>query len=115
MDDKKALHSTEGSESLLVLAVCCSVCEAFGAQPSWTHTMQLLLLVLTQWERVKRAGMAPSPRSSFAMVVHKGRAFLFGGASDNEAKVGAFACEIQKCNNLHTFREDSGSYTRTHP
>lgn len=40
-----------------------------------------------QWERVKKAGMAPGPRSSFSLVTHKGRAFLFGGASDNEAKV----------------------------
>lgn len=31
--------------------------------------------------------MAPGVRSSFSMAVHKGRAFLFGGASDNEAKV----------------------------
>ncbi len=43
--------------------------------------------VRMQWERVKKAGMAPTPRSSFSMAVHKGRAFLFGGASDNEAKV----------------------------
>jgi hypothetical protein len=26
-----------------------------------------------QWERVKKAGMAPGPRSSFAMVPHKNR------------------------------------------
>lgn len=41
-----------------------------------------------QWERVKKAGMAPGPRSSFALVPHRSRAFLFGGCSDNEIKRG---------------------------
>ena len=31
------------------------------------------------WERVKKQGMAPGPRASFAMMAHKGRALLFGG------------------------------------
>lgn len=39
--------------------------------------------------------MAPGTRSSFSMVVHRGRAFLFGGASDNEAKAsGTWACSL---------------------
>jgi hypothetical protein len=33
----------------------------------------VLDLPLPQWERVKKAGMAPGPRSSFAMVAHKNR------------------------------------------
>ncbi|KAJ9507167.1 hypothetical protein QJQ45_004829 [Haematococcus lacustris] len=45
-------------------------------------------LTTYKWERVKKAGMAPGPRSSFAMVTWRGRGFLFGGASDNEAKGG---------------------------
>ena len=44
--------------------------------------------LLVQWERVKKVGMAPGPRSSFAMMTHKNRALLFGGVSDNETKVG---------------------------
>lgn len=32
--------------------------------------------------------MAPGPRASFSLATHRGRAFLFGGASDNEAKGG---------------------------
>jgi hypothetical protein len=42
----------------------------------------------SQWERVKKAGMAPGPRASFSMATHRGRAFLFGGVSDNEARAG---------------------------
>lgn len=56
-----------------------------------------------QWERVKKAGMAPGPRASFAWAVHKGmRAFLFGGVSDNEAKGGEdLSSEFH--NDLYTF------------
>jgi hypothetical protein len=32
--------------------------------------------------------MAPSKRASFAMVLHKNRAIMFGGASDEETKGG---------------------------
>ncbi|CAG9464016.1 unnamed protein product [Pedinophyceae sp. YPF-701] len=38
-----------------------------------------------RWEKIKRAGMAPGPRASFAMVPHKKRAVLFGGVSDQDA------------------------------
>lgn len=41
-----------------------------------------------QWERVPKQGMAPSLRSSFAMVPHENAAVLFGGAADEEAKKG---------------------------
>jgi hypothetical protein len=41
-----------------------------------------------QWERWPKQGLAPSVRSSFSMVPHKNRAFLFGGAADQEAKKG---------------------------
>mmetsp|Transcript_4365 Transcript_4365/g.11848 ORF Transcript_4365/g.11848 Transcript_4365/m.11848 type:complete len:564 (-) Transcript_4365:268-1959(-) len=64
--------------------------------------MWALNLTNYTWERVKKVGMAPSPRSSFSMVVHKGRAFLFGGASDNEAKDGLDLCS-EFHNDLYTF------------
>jgi hypothetical protein len=35
-----------------------------------------------QWERLKRAGLAPSARASFGMVTHRERALLFGGVTD---------------------------------
>ncbi|PNW83835.1 hypothetical protein CHLRE_04g217938v5 [Chlamydomonas reinhardtii] len=45
------------------------------------------------WERVKKVGMAPGARASFALSAHAHpkagpRAFVFGGVSDNEAKGG---------------------------
>lgn len=39
-----------------------------------------------QWEKVKKAGMAPQPRTSFGMVMHKNRAVLFGGVADQAGK-----------------------------
>jgi len=42
---------------------------------------------LLKWERIKKAGMAPGARASFSMMAHRGRALLFGGVSDNEARV----------------------------
>jgi hypothetical protein len=35
-----------------------------------------------QWERLKKAGMAPTKRASFGMATHRGRAYLFGGVTD---------------------------------
>ena len=35
-----------------------------------------------QWERLKRAGLAPSKRASYGMVTHRDRALLFGGVTD---------------------------------
>lgn len=42
---------------------------------------------LMQWERLKKAGMAPGPRASFGMVAHKKRALLFGGITDQHGHV----------------------------
>lgn len=41
-----------------------------------------------QWEKIKKSGMAPGPRSGFCLASHKRRAILFGGVTDNEAKGG---------------------------
>lgn len=43
-----------------------------------------LSLTNWQWERIKKAGMAPSPRISFGLGVHKQRAVMFGGVLDRE-------------------------------
>lgn len=43
---------------------------------------------MLQWERIKKSGMAPGPRSGFCWALHKRRAILFGGVTDNEAKGG---------------------------
>ncbi|KAG2454221.1 hypothetical protein HYH02_001255 [Chlamydomonas schloesseri] len=59
------------------------------------------------WERVKKVGMAPGARASFALAVHAHpkagpRAFVFGGVSDNEAKGGEdLSSEFH--NDLYTF------------
>ena len=42
---------------------------------------------MIQWERLKRAGMAPGPRASFGMAAHRTRAILFGGITDQRGKV----------------------------
>ena len=39
-----------------------------------------------QWEKVKKAGLAPSPRTSFALAVHKKRAIIFGGVTDQHGR-----------------------------
>lgn len=49
---------------------------------------KLTVLARVQWERLPKQGMAPSLRSSFALVPHKNSAVLFGGAADEEAKKG---------------------------
>ncbi|PNW78421.1 hypothetical protein CHLRE_09g398200v5 [Chlamydomonas reinhardtii] len=60
-----------------------------------------------QWERVKKVGMAPGARASFALSAHAHpkagpRAFVFGGVSDNEAKGGEdLSSEFH--NDLYTF------------
>jgi hypothetical protein len=40
------------------------------------------------WERVKKAGVAPGPRSGFTLATHRNRAILFGGCVDHETKGG---------------------------
>ena len=39
-----------------------------------------------QWEKVKKAGIAPSPRTNFGLVTHKKRAVLFGGITDQHGR-----------------------------
>ena len=39
-----------------------------------------------QWEKVKKEGMAPSPRTSVALAVHKKRAIIFGGVTDQHGQ-----------------------------
>lgn len=39
-------------------------------------------VVKLQWQKVKKEGMAPGPRMSFGLVVHKRRAIVFGGVTD---------------------------------
>lgn len=44
-------------------------------------------MCVLQWERLKKAGMAPGPRASFGLAAHKKRAVLFGGITDQKGKV----------------------------
>ena len=44
------------------------------------------MFLYLQWENVKKAGIAPRPRTSFGMVHHKNRAYLFGGVADQAGK-----------------------------
>ncbi|KDD76720.1 hypothetical protein H632_c127p0, partial [Helicosporidium sp. ATCC 50920] len=47
------------------------------------HTdVWIMDLETRRWERAKRSGMAPGPRTSFGMVQHGNRAVLFGGVLD---------------------------------
>ena len=39
-----------------------------------------------QWEKVKKAGLVPSPRTSVALATHKKRAILFGGVTDQHGR-----------------------------
>lgn len=39
-----------------------------------------------QWEKVKKAGLAPSPRCNVAFAYHKKRAILFGGITDQHGR-----------------------------
>lgn len=39
-----------------------------------------------QWEKVKKAGLAPTARTSFALVTHKKRAIMFGGVTDQHGR-----------------------------
>ncbi|GAB4820430.1 hypothetical protein N2152v2_007476 [Parachlorella kessleri] len=58
-----------------------------------------------QWERVKKAGMAPGARTSFGMVTHKRRAVLFGGILDREGQGDKLYSEL--FNELYQFNFDS--------
>uniref|UniRef100_A0A383WDZ9 DUF4110 domain-containing protein n=1 Tax=Tetradesmus obliquus TaxID=3088 RepID=A0A383WDZ9_TETOB len=79
---------------------------AAAADDDWDHQASVCVLPqwerVKKWERIKKVGMAPGPRCSFAMVPHKARAFLFGGVSDNETKRGEdLSSEFH--NDLYTF------------
>lgn len=41
---------------------------------------------VVQWDKVKKAGIAPSPRTNFGLVTHKKRAILFGGITDQHGR-----------------------------
>lgn len=41
---------------------------------------------LVQWEKVKKAGLAPSARTSVALATHKKRAIIFGGVTDQHGR-----------------------------
>lgn len=45
-----------------------------------------MLGLCMQWEKVKKAGIAPSPRTNFGLVSHKKRAILFGGVTDQHGR-----------------------------
>lgn len=60
---------------------------------------------LSQWEKIKKAGMAPGARSGFVWAPHKRKAVLFGGVTDNEARMGeVMASEFH--NELYQFNFD---------
>ncbi|DBA67583.1 TPA: hypothetical protein ACH3X2_001852 [Trebouxia sp. C0005] len=73
-----------------------SVLFVFGGHTAWQEGKQemekvhddvwALDLQTWQWEKVKKAGMAPTPRTSFALVTHKKRAIIFGGVTDQHGK-----------------------------
>lgn len=50
---------------------------------------------MLQWERLKKAGMAPGPRASFGLAAHKKRAVLFGGITDQKGKVSIYSPAIR--------------------
>ncbi|GMH39779.1 hypothetical protein BSKO_07677 [Bryopsis sp. KO-2023] len=68
--------------------------------------MWILDLKTYKWEKVKKAGMAPSARSGCCWAVHKRRTILFGGVTDNEAK-GGETLVSEFFNELYQFNFDS--------
>ena len=55
-----------------------------------------------QWERVKKAGMAPSPaRASFGMACHGDSTYVFGGVTDQKGRKDAVYSELY--NDMYTF------------
>ncbi|KAI7844606.1 hypothetical protein COHA_001846 [Chlorella ohadii] len=57
------------------------------------------------FERVKKQGMAPNPRTAFGLVTHKKRAVLFGGILDQEGKGDRLFSEL--FNELYQFNLDT--------
>ena len=52
----------------------------------FVHTHTNILGLWMQWEKVKKAGIVPSPRTNFGLVTHKKRAILFGGITDQHGR-----------------------------
>ena len=50
------------------------------------HTCTAMQCTTMQWEKVKKAGLAPTARTSFALVTHKKRAIMFGGVTDQHGR-----------------------------
>lgn len=73
-----SLHKARGMST-------CGNASCLGVQ-HW-DTRGLSAVRLSQWERLKKAGMAPGPRASFGLAAHKKRAVLFGGITDQKGKV----------------------------
>jgi len=59
-----------------------------------------------EWGRVRREGLAPGPRAGFSLAVLRGRALLFGGVADSEAKGGTVLIS-EFFNELYAFSLDS--------
>ncbi|EFN58682.1 hypothetical protein CHLNCDRAFT_19775, partial [Chlorella variabilis] len=57
-----------------------------GARAAWWAAFWCLDLKSLEFERVKKQGMVPNPRTAFGMVTHRKRAVLFGGILDQEGK-----------------------------
>ncbi|KAK9727420.1 Kelch repeat-containing protein 3 [Basidiobolus ranarum] len=63
---------------------------------------------LIRWERRKRQGFAPSPRTGGTMVVYKNRATLFGGVYDEE--VNDEKLETVCYNEMYTYQCDTNKW-----
>ncbi|KAI1319979.1 hypothetical protein EDD11_002310 [Mortierella claussenii] len=63
---------------------------------------------LIRWEKKKKSGSAPTPRSGCAMAPYKNRAVLFGGVYDDD--VNEETLESTFYNELYTYQIDSGRW-----
>jgi len=77
------------------------------------HTDTWLLKMNTdlkaiKWEKRKKSGFAPSPRSGATMAVHKNRGILFGGVFDED--VSEEKLESTFFNELFTYQIDNGRW-----
>lgn len=62
-------------------------------------------VVALQWQKVKKEGMAPGPRMSFGLVVHKKRAIVFGGVTDAAGRGDRVYSELH--NELYQFNHET--------
>ncbi|KAH8548731.1 galactose oxidase [Umbelopsis sp. PMI_123] len=77
------------------------------------HTDTWLLKMNTdlkgiKWEKRKKSGFAPTPRSGATMAVHKNRGILFGGVYDED--VSEEKLESTFYNELFTYQIDNGRW-----